>query len=75
MLYFEVTVFHNPIPTNYNLQSRQHALETSEDTIQNMGIHCSITGKTMIRITSKYMPYNNCYYSSSEPVADEEDEL
>jgi len=47
------------------LQLRQHALEIPEDTIQNMGIHGSITGKTI---------YNNCYYSSSEPVSDEEDE-
>jgi len=29
---------------------RQHALEIAEDTIQNMGTHGSITGKTMTRI-------------------------
>jgi len=29
---------------------RQHALEIPEDTIQNMGTHGSITGKTMMRI-------------------------
>jgi len=29
---------------------RQHALEIAEDTIQNMGTHRSITGKTMTRI-------------------------
>jgi len=41
----------------YNLQEeqkklklRQHALEIPEDTTQNMGIHGSITGKTMMRI-------------------------
>jgi len=45
------------------LQLRQHALEIPEDTIQNMGIHGSITGKTMTRIM--FRPYNNCYYSSS----------
>ena len=38
-----------------------------------MGIHGSITGKMMTRIM--YRSYNNCYYSSSEPVIDEEDEL
>jgi len=32
------------------LQLRQHAQEIAEDTIQNMGIHGSITGKTMTRI-------------------------
>ena len=32
------------------LQLRQHALEILEDTIQNMGIHGSITGKAMMRI-------------------------
>ena len=32
------------------LQLRQHALEIPEDNIQNMGIHGSITGKTMTRI-------------------------
>ena len=48
------------IPNNYvgynlyeeqkKLQLRQHALEIAEDTIQNMGTHGSITGKTMTRI-------------------------
>jgi len=93
------------------LPLRQHALEIPEDTIQNMGIYGSITGKTMMLIicfdhvttattilsnlyrikrTSNnykviytenddaycmFWSYNNCYYSSSESVIDEEDEL
>ena len=55
------------------LQIRQHALEMPEGTIQNMGTHGSITGKTMTRIIC--FDHNNCYYSSSELVTDEEDEL
>jgi len=55
------------------LQLRQHALEIAEGTIQNMGTHGSITGKTMTRIIC--FDHINCYYSSSEPVTDEEDEL
>jgi len=45
-----------------------------EDIIQNMGIHGSITGESD---DTYYMfrSHNNCYYSSSEPVTDEEDEL
>ena len=50
------------------LQLRQHALEIPEDnTIQNIGIHGSITGKTMMRIicfdhiTSATTPLPNRY--------------
>jgi len=56
------------------LQLRQHALEIPDDTIQNMGIHGSITGKTMTCIIC-FDRKITCYYSSSEPVTDEEDEL
>jgi len=38
-----------------------------------MGTHGSVTGKMMTHIIC--FDYNNCYYSSSEPVIDEEDEL
>jgi len=48
------------------LQLGQHALEIPEDTIQNMGIHGSITGKTMMRIicfdhTAATTPLPNLY--------------
>ena len=38
-----------PLVTLSN-HTRQHALEIPEDTIQNVGTHGSITGKTMTRI-------------------------
>jgi len=44
-----------------------------EDITQNMGVHVVITGKNMTR--NMFRSYNNCYYFSSEPVTDEEDEL
>jgi len=53
------------------LQLRQPALEIPNATNQNMVIHGSVTGKTMIM----FLSYNNCYYSSSETVTDDEDEL
>ena len=36
--------------TIYKLQLRQHALGIPEEPIQNKGIHCSIKGKTMMRV-------------------------
>jgi len=45
----------------------KNALEIPEDKI-----HGSITGKTMMH--NMFPSFNNCYYSSSEPVIDEGDE-
>jgi len=55
---------------------RQHALKMTENIIQNMGIHGSITGKMLTRILS-FNHKTNCYYSysSSKTVTDEENEL
>jgi len=43
-----------------------------EDIIQNIGIHGSRENDDAYYM---FRSYNNCYYSSSEPVTDEEDEL
>ena len=69
---------HAYVVTFYRLQSinvkkRPRTLEIPEDTIQNMGIYGSITWNTMMCIMC--FDHNNCYYSSSEPVSDEEDKL
>ena len=47
-------------------------LEIPEDTIQNMRIH-RFNNRENDGAYYMFRSYNNCYYSSSEPVTDEED--